>query len=74
MPDMHLKLNMAKLALLTFSFPDPFQFPALGKGITFHLTAQPKTAAVIHSYSSPLIGIHPSVQRIDVTLALSPQL
>lgn len=70
---MHLKLNTAKLALLTSSFPDPFHFPALGKGITFHLTAQPKTA-VIHSYSSPLIGIHPSTQRVDVTFALSPQL
>ena len=71
---MHLKLNTAKLGLLAFSFPDSFHFPALGKGITFHLTAQPKTAAFIHSYSSPLIGMHPSVQRIDVTLALSPQL
>jgi len=73
MPDMHLKLNTAKLALLTFSFPDPFQFPALRKGITFHLTAQSKTA-VIHSYSSPLIGIHASTQHMDVTFALSPQL
>ena len=71
---MNLKLNKAKLALLTFSFPDLFHFPILGKGITFHLIAQLKNAALFHFLLFSLIGIHPSAQCIDFSLARSSQL
>lgn len=57
---MNLKLNMAKLELLTSSLPDLFYFPFLGKGTTFHLIAQPKNTTVVINFLLFSIYQHPS--------------